>query len=502
MSVSVSIDKYINDNINEYYRVFIFFMEFIGNNILVKYFYIYNIVMSRKKLQKYCNLLQVIKAYDSEFYDALDDLCLLPLFRPGPNGITFAFPDDKSLRKKIIDATYSKTPEVAVKMVKALIFRGWYRKPDDLKGAVQNALNHVVSVKDGKWHGFTIEASKDVEYFDHRNNISIMFLKGKGEIPITGELAPRIDNTKVARSRKTEAVGGGLGCGCMCWPAHRVAICKKMTKYYVHEQDKKSNIFVKKVFCQLRILEKDYNSLYNSSELLMHLGNEEVSDSFLLDMISPDDVMCKLWKIIGQSSSNLGLLSEDIIKEGEYQNQSYFNAYVALKQKRIAAGSSEEDVKRRLQSNIEEQKRLISNVVSVCDLREVLHTSYSNKQQLGRDLFITFTSVMKEMWSHERDMASFENYAYLATHIYTSCKDLVNQEFNQCRDATIYGTLLKCDIFKYIPWTDSAIYTNAGYDGNIFPKPIDLKMFSMNKIVSGITSLKTGGASSILSEYL
>jgi hypothetical protein len=100
--------------------------------------------MSPKKLQKYCNLTQAIKAYDSEFYQALDDLCLLPLLRPGPNGITFLYPEDSGLRKKIVDATYSKNPEMGVKMVKSLILRGCYRKAEEVVGTVSNANNHLV----------------------------------------------------------------------------------------------------------------------------------------------------------------------------------------------------------------------------------------------------------------------------------------------------------------------------------------------------------------------
>ena len=41
--------------------------------------------MAPKKLQKYCQLSQPIKQLDAEFYQALDDLCLLPLLRGGPN---------------------------------------------------------------------------------------------------------------------------------------------------------------------------------------------------------------------------------------------------------------------------------------------------------------------------------------------------------------------------------------------------------------------------------
>lgn len=457
--------------------------------------------MSRKKLQKYCNLTQVIKSYDSEFYDALDDLCLLPLLRPGPNGVTFCYPEDKALRKKIVDATYSKNPEVAVKMVKALIFRGCYKKTEDLKGSVTNVLNHMVTIKDNKWHGFTFEQDKDIDYFDHRSNISLLLLKGKGEIPVTGEMAPRMDSADMAKNRKA-TLGGGLGCGCMCWPSHRVSICKKLAKHYVSEQEKKSNAFVKKVYWQLVILESDHPDIFNSEKLIGHLGNEEVSDSYLLDMITPDDVSCKLWKALGQGSEGLGDLSEDMCKRDP--SKSYYQAYIELKQKRIQNGKikNDEEAKAKLSLNLSEQKRIISNIVSVCDIREALLGAYEHKTELGKDLFITYTSIMKEMWNHERDMVSFEHYSYMATNIYTSLDKMINQEFNQFKDATLHGNLLKSDIFKYVAWTDTSVYGAAGYATGIYPKPVDLQIFSLNSLVAGITGSKTGGSGSVLSNYM
>lgn len=457
--------------------------------------------MSRKKLQKYCQLTQAIKAYDAEFFQALDDLCLLPLLRSGPNGVTFCYPEEKQIRKKIIDATYSKNPEMAVKMVKALILRGCYRKPEELRGTVSNALNHMVELKDGKWHSFKLAPAKDLEFFDHRGNIAVLLLQGKGDIPLTGEMAPRMNDAEMARSKK-ETVGGSWGCGCMCWPSHRVALAKKMAKCYVHEQNKKSNVYVKKVCLQLSILEKDHPEIYNSERLLNHLGNEEVSDSYLLDMISPDDVMCKLWKAVGQSSDGLGELSEDMVPGSQ---QTYHQKYLAHKDARIKQGRFKDSsaVSAELKSHLDEQKRLLNNVVAVCDLREAASAVYSNRDLLGKDLFIVYTSVMKEMWENEHDMESFNHYSYMATHVYTSCDEMADQEFNQFKDATLYGNLLKSDVFKFVPWVDVSVYVAAGYSDGVYPKPIDLKIYSLNSLVSKLAANKVGGgAQSVLAEYL
>jgi hypothetical protein len=458
--------------------------------------------MSRRKLQKYCNLTQIIKNYDSELFQALDDLCLLPLLRPGPNGITFCYPEDKNIRKKIIDATYSKNPEMAVKMVKALILKGCYRKLDDLNKNVVNSLNQIVNVKDGKWGSFHFALDKDLDYFDHRSNISLLLLQGKGEIPLDGESSSL---EKVKGSRGKGVSGGGLGCDCDCWSSHKVSLAKKLAKFYVKERDKKSNVYVKKVYAQLKILEQmpDCSHLFSSGHIIDYLGNEEISDSFLLDMITPEHVLCKLWKCFGEKSDGLGEMSEDVHKR---EGKSYFDLYREIKEHIIKNHSqykTEESVINQLNKNKEEQENLLKQIVAVCDLREAAVRSYNNKNRLGKDLFIVYTSIMKEMWEHDYDMELFNHFNYMATHVYTCCEDMVNQEFNQFKDATLYGNLLKSDVFKFIPWMDNKVYSM--YPSDKYPKPIDLTLFSLNNLVSKISLNKRGGSnnsSSIFDQYL
>jgi hypothetical protein len=472
--------------------------------------------MSKKKLQKFCQLTQVIKSYDPVFYNALDDLCLLPLFRPALEGITFLYPVSNKIRKSIITATYSKSPEDAVKLVKALILRKFYSKPDEISNG-SNALNQVVNVQNGHWGTFKVKQASDINYFNHRGKISMFLLEGDGDIPISGPQAPRTTSLKYpnrnsSRSisadgddeNESSVVGGGFGCGCMCWPSHRVTLAKKLAKHYMSEKNKKSNVYTKKVCAQLGYLEKHYPEIYNSDKLVAHLGNEEISDSYLLDMITPDEVLCKIWQAFGKDSNGLGAFNEDSYTDSKGQKMTYHERYLQTKQAAISKNGAfrdEASVSAELKRNLEEQKRLLGEVVAVCDIRESLISSYRNKKQLGKDLFIVFTSVMKEMWEHEFDMESFQHYSYMATNVYTCCDDMVNQEFNQFKDATLHGNLLKSDVFKFVPWTNPKVYVDAGYTTGIYPKPIDLKIYSLNNLVASITANKTGGAASILSEF-
>jgi len=331
----------------------------------------------------------------------------------------------------------------------------------------------------------------------------MLLLQGKGDIPMNGESSPMTEK----KGKKVKVEGGFHGCDCECWHSHRVSLSNKLAKYYANERDKKSNVYVKKVYAQLKLLEQmpESGNLFNSGKIVDFLGNEEISDSFLLDMVTPDSVFCKLLQLFGKNKDGLGEMSDDVHRR---ENKTYFELYKEIKDKIIKEHSkfkTQESVISELRKNKEEQERLIKQIVAVCDLRESAVNAYPSKHLLGKDLFIVYTSVMKEMWETDYDMESFNHYHYMATNVYTSCDDMVDQEFNQFKDATIYGNLLKSDVYKFVPWVDVSVYSSAGYPTDKYPKPIDLSLFSLNNLVSRITSSKKGGAnhsSSIFDEYL
>ena len=51
-------------------------------------------------------------------------------------------------------------------------------------------------------------------------------------------------------------------------------------------------------------------------------------------------------------------------------------------------------------------------------------------------------------------------------------------------------------------YKEKSFYKKAGYAIGTYPKPIDLQTFSLNTIVSNITSSKSGGGATILSNYM
>ena len=449
--------------------------------------------MVTKKLQKFCQLSQAIRSLDSDFYNALDDLCVLPLLQSGKFGITMLYPMDKSVRKQIIDMTYSSSPEKAVAFIKAVILRKYYRSPSDIDKTATNKLNQFLKVEGNKWGPFKIVEMKECDFFDHRKNISIFGLDGKGEIPIKGEMAPLLSSS----TKKSVKVGGDE-------QNFRKLLNEKLNTYYKSElKAKKSNVYVKKVAVQLGMFKKNYPEIYNEKKFMYYIGNDEISDSFLLDMIAPPEMFQELYTCFGGSDSNLGRLADDQFTNKEGTTMTYYELYLNKKKERImdADFTTNEQVVQELEKNKQEQLNIIKNVVVPSDIRESIVNAYgSDKLRLSRDLFITLTSVMKHKWECEIDNNSYDFYIFMACNVHKNLDNIHLIMFEPCADLTFYGTLLKSDLYKYVPWMDLSVYSSV-YQNTQFPRPLDLQLFSFNHVLNSFVASKTGG-SDMLDQYL
>lgn len=463
-----------------------------------------------KKIQKYCDLGKAIAKKDKEFYQALDDFCMLGLLRPRreDNGVTFCFPQDKSYRKKIINLFYSKEPEKAVKMVKALILNDCYKNSADMGNAtLVNKLNQMIDVSEATdkhaklSNGAILTIDTEFTPMDYRSTIAMMLLKG--EMPESGKMVPRDrDENNPSKKRTKIKKGGFFGCGCSCSNNHRSAIQNKIVSSYKQSggKDKKSNIYVKKVYLQLKIIQQEDPQTISSGQILNYLGNEEVSDSYLLDMIMPEVLLCKLWQCLGADSGGI---------PSSLEEKQMYDSYLTLKNEVInSAYSRSSDISSVLIKNIDDQKYWLRDVKSPAEIRSALFDAYDNKQLLGRDLFIVYTNVMKELWMGEPDYATsmFDCYQYAVSKLYTSCNDMLNQELNSWKDLTLAGNLLKSDVFKYQPFVigENNPYQSAGYPiKDYIPEPLSLGLFSMNTIMHNMHSKMVGGSSEdMLSKYL
>ncbi len=412
---------------------------------------------SNKSLKKFCRLTKYIEQVDPQLYQAIDDLCINHYFKPNAraDGVTFLFPQSDAYRKKIINSAYSTDPEAAVNMIKSLILQGYYGSAADFNGGVTNLLNQMINVDsiDGDTikfsNGLTAKKADDFVPMSYRENMAVFELHGKGEIPLEGE----------AGAPKKKKVGGGF------FESGKHKLHKLLEDRYVNEIGKDNNIYAKKVRLHLKLL-SEHN--ISSDALQYYLGNDEISDSYLLDMYCTK-----------HCSKCFDVLRKALERDDSRINNITHEDYIAAKKQLLGPEPHNKNVHRDasllrgLRSPIEVRTR-------VCD--EYKH----NKEQLGKDLFIVFCNISKDLWlTSSSKVDDFKNFALIVSKIYTTPNDLLNQEFDAVRDLTLYGNLLKSDVFKYRPQADfkdpSSVSLKVVAE---LPTPIDMSLFSLCALVN------------------
>lgn len=418
---------------------------------------------SSKSLKKFCNLSKYIKQNAPRLYDVFEDLCLLNYLRParGANGITFLFPKEKAYRDKIIKEAYGPHPEVAVNMLRALILQDYYPSATSFNGNVVNLLNQklditessdkLVKLKSG------LELTKDAKFeiLGYRDNMAVYTLSGKGEVPLNG--------TAVVMEKKVQKTGGSAGSSKTC-------VQGLLRDTYSSEVGKYNNIYVKKVYLQLKFIEKCAGDI--SADIMEYLGNDEFTDSYLLDMYcEAKQPKCFEYLVKGLSADHEAHLINITVDK-----------YRALKNSIVAKYGST--------TNSIDARTRMENISSPMEIRERVLKLYNNdKKRIGKDLFIIFGNVCKDMWMTSLDKVElYQVFEYLASKIYTCCTDILNHAFDAARDLTLYGNLLKSDVLMFNPANTSNLPIPE-----YMPSPLDMNLFSMSGYIAKLTVQPTTG---------
>lgn len=422
---------------------------------------------SNKSLKKFCKLSKYIEQSDPNLFEVFDDLCIMHLLKParGMSGITFLYPKEKAYRQKIISAAYSTNPEMAVTMIKALILQDYYPNFASFGSKAINLLNQklvVDSVSDKalKLAG-GLELTIDPKFIPmgYRENMNVFFLSGKGEMPTTGPT--------VAVEQKVSKSGGSI------FSSNKTTLQKIISDTYMNEIGKVENIYVKKVYLQLKCLSES-----KASDVKNFLGNDEFSDSYLLDMyceLHQPDCFVSLIKCFTPNA-----FDENISKITK-------SLYVTMKETFCDPTGNDADLK---------DSRRLDNILSPMEIRMRVFKLYNDdKERIGKDLFIVFCNICRDLWNTDPDpTGAFKNFAYLVANVYTKCSDIVKQEFDIPRDLTLYGNLLKSDVFHYVP--------QASFDSvalpvpTSMPTPLDMGLYSLCAFVNVVSiNNKSGGAS-------
>jgi hypothetical protein len=426
---------------------------------------------SNKTLKKFCKLSKYIEQSDPNFFEVFDDLCIMHLLKParGASGITLLYPKEKAYRQKIINAAYSTDPETAVNMIKSLILQDYYPNLASFGSKAVNLLNQKLQVESASDKAIKLtgglELTPEAKFVPmYRDNMAVYILSGKGELPLNGPT--------VSHEHKTAKMGGGL------FGSNKAALQKILADTYVGEIGKTDNIYVKKVYLQLKCLAE------SKAENIQHyLGNDEFSDSYLLDMYCEKYHPDCFKSLIECLTPNAYDVINNITKE----------RYITMKESFCGVGKNAADIK---------DPNRLDNINSPMEIRMRVCKLYGDdKERMGKDLFIVFANICKDLWLTDTDaIGAFKNFTYLAGNVYTKCGDMVKQEFDIPRDLTLYGNLLKSDVFHYVPQASFTSDDNLPIPDQL-PSPLDMSLYSLCGFVNK-PSATTGGATDPTIAYL
>lgn len=408
----------------------------------------------KKELKKFCKLSKYIEQVDKDLYDVFDDLCIMHYLKPtrGANGITFLLPKEKAYRQKIINAAYSTDPTVAADMLKALILQEYYPSPSTFGNHVVNLLNQKIAVSESTdkhvkfENGLELRIDEKFKPMGYRDNMIVYTLSGKGEVPTNGPAAD-------IKEKKPAKTGGCSG--------SKKELQDFLKETYVNEIGKDDNIYVKKVAIQLFIMNNHQDQLRGDYKITDFLGNDEFSDSYLLDICCSTEFPQCFDMVLSA------------LKNDEKAATATRAKYV--EQKKIAIGNLVQ---------VPAPADRVQGIRSPMDIRQRIKALYGkDEQRLGKDLFIVFCNVCRDMWNTEHTKAdkikSFENFAYLASHVYNCCTDILKQDFDVARDLTLYGNLLKSDVCLYTPQAEFPPSSLVE-----LPSPLDLGIYSLSSFIN------------------
>ncbi len=422
-----------------------------------------------KSLKKFCRLTKYIEQNNPDLYQVIEDLCIGHYFKPSrdSNGITFLFPD-KTYAQKIINAAYSTDPDVAVNMFKSLLVHGFHSSTADFKNGVVNLLNQKIDIADADdtsaklANGLVLKRDEAFVPMSYRENMAVFSISGKGEIGTDGE---RVAHERV---RKT---GGNHNLFSKKGDLHKLLEDKYAEE--INNSDT-SNIYVKKVCLQLAAVSSDFPK----DQIAHCLGNDEFSDSYLLDMYCEKNCPALFNTLCKALCSDLPAVTKIT-----------FDNYVAEKKKVVGEAHNNKNVSRG--------ESHLKGLHSPIDVRTKVCNIYGrDKHKLGIDLFIVFCNISKDLWKNDsyNKENEFRQFAYIASKIYTKPEDLVNQEFDPARDLTLYGNLLKSDVLKFVAQADFRSPECVSHKVvTSLPSPLEMSLFSLCYLTNHHQIKVTGG---------
>jgi hypothetical protein len=429
---------------------------------------------AKKSVQKFCSLSKYIENKDKALFQAIADLCMTSILRPdrGTTGITFLYPTDKKYVQKIINAAYSASPEEAINIIKSLVLHNHYPTLKSFGEKVVNRLNQKIDVKNiTEKEVILIDKIKvvpDKKFIPlGRENVAVYELSG-GEIPLNG--------TPFQIERKLPTKGGSTP-----GSSSKKQLQKVLEDGYLAEFGAVDNIYVKKAYLQLKYINKNAS---NTSAILNYLGNDEFSDSYLLDIYCDKEQQGCFAELLAALSGHekLGKITKE--------------QYIAEKQAIIGGGTPNKDVHR--------DANRVKGVQNPAEFRGKIFEAYKNdRPRIAKDLFIVFCNTIRDLWQTRLDgKPEFKNFVYIASNVYTDPLIILKLGFSVPFDMNSYATLLKSDVFLYSPQASFKPDEVPYHIPDRMPDPDDLKLFSLCGFINKPAKKPVQGGSSVNVDYL
>ena len=439
--------------------------------------------MTTHKMKKFCKISKYLEMYDNEIYQVFDDLCLFPLLRVRNRGVTFLRPTNSDFRKKLINATYSHSPETAVDMIKTLILLDFLPNVNSFKNnVIPNASKFKLEVDkvDGSKvvlkSGHVLEIDKDFTPLRQGDLAAVYKLSGAGELLNSKE--------HVSTDNNERKVDGGNAIN------DRKSLGEFVeTAYQRGGSDK--NIYRATMACLYK------HAMHETPALCKYIvdtmcATERASFYVIVEPYAPTLSYPEF----------TGLINKTLLVKDAYP------ACVDVFNRGLEAARNE------LIKKVYPDRELSKNAVLLNDTirknilmqlnphtlrRSILYAYDNDDKKFAKDAFTIycFLSTREE----ERDPTYYKQcFCYVVKNIYRKPTEVTSiTSTDVAFTMSIYGNLVKSDAFKYVPFLfgNGETEERAGYLHDM-PLPTDLQsVFTIEQ--SNITSTQGGSDHSISS---
>ncbi len=449
-----------------------------------------------------CSPTVLIQQANPDYYDFLRFNCLLGRFKTNRGEeITILLPDAKRLAKlKSIKDESELLKEIGCLIIPMKVpdlssfGAGEIVTQYGIRLDVEKANDKEVVLKNGcKIHKSSFHPRDSKKYF--------AVYEISGTAPFEGEKLSEDEKKKIKKGGSMMIISTPL--------KYIQRVQRKVEHLYKHpfsEIDSK-NIYFRKVYLQLQILKKNQEALFHNGDVFRHLGNEEVSTSYLLDLITDDHCAEELWYCLGAD----GPCPEKISHIG-------FSQFVEAYNDAVKTGGYPP---RSITAN--EQNSQLMKAQSHLDARVACRTLYKDDlNRLGKDLFIIFTNLTKYQWLkdrkdhldaggslHDLNNELYNSYLmyskwYCLSDLSTRARAAPNLE-DDFRD---FIGLLKTDVLLFTPTaiSETSPFITTDYEKLTAPPGLtSKKLYSMNHLMLLLSStggIFLGGGSSRVNETL